>query len=63
VSAVALYGNVDTNYVTDPSGVVTFYTTTDPDPESCCRRISVHGNRRGRSDILNGHCRLTMWFC
>jgi hypothetical protein len=32
VSAVDPYGNVDTNYVTDPSGVVTFYTTTDPDP-------------------------------
>jgi hypothetical protein len=32
VSAVDPYGNVDTNYVTDPSGVVTFYTTTDFDP-------------------------------
>jgi hypothetical protein len=32
VSAVDPYGNVDTNYVTDPSGVVTFFTTTDLDP-------------------------------
>jgi hypothetical protein len=32
VSAVDPYGNIDTNYVTDPSGAVTFYTTTDPDP-------------------------------
>jgi hypothetical protein len=26
------YGNIDTHHVTDPSGVVTFYTTTDLDP-------------------------------
>jgi murein DD-endopeptidase MepM/ murein hydrolase activator NlpD len=32
VSAIDPYGNVDPNYVTDPSGVVTFYTTTDNDP-------------------------------
>jgi hypothetical protein len=32
VYALDPYGNIDTNYVTDPSGVVTFYTTTDPDP-------------------------------
>jgi hypothetical protein len=32
VSAVDPYGNVDTRYVTDPSGVVTFFTTTDSDP-------------------------------
>jgi hypothetical protein len=32
VSAVDPYGNVDTNYVTDPSGVVHFFTTTDLDP-------------------------------
>jgi hypothetical protein len=31
VEAVDPYGNVDTNYVTDPSGVVHF-STTDPDP-------------------------------
>jgi hypothetical protein len=32
VYALDPYGNIDTNYVTDPSGVVTFYTTTDSDP-------------------------------
>jgi hypothetical protein len=32
VSAVDPYGNVDTSYVTDPSGAVTFFTTTDLDP-------------------------------
>jgi hypothetical protein len=32
VSAVDPYGNVDTHYVTDPSGVVSFSTTTDSDP-------------------------------
>jgi hypothetical protein len=32
VSAVDPYGNVDTHYVTDPSGVVHFFTTTDLDP-------------------------------
>jgi hypothetical protein len=32
VSALDPYGNVDTNYVTDPSAAVTFFTTTDPDP-------------------------------
>jgi hypothetical protein len=32
VSAVDPYGNVDTHYVTDPSGVVHFSTTTDSDP-------------------------------
>jgi hypothetical protein len=31
IEAVDPYGNVDTNYVTDPSGVVHF-STTDPDP-------------------------------
>src|SRR5262249_35425996 len=32
IEALDPYGNVDTNYVTDPSGVVHF-STTDPDPE------------------------------
>jgi hypothetical protein len=32
VSAVDPYTNIDTNYVTDPSGVVTFFSTTEMDP-------------------------------